>query len=244
MATFTHGKSTLSPLNGEDEYLQMVSQLLSPEMVILDVGCGHGEIPIQLAPLCQWVVAYDRTAAYIEMARKTAVAQEILNLSLVQADSLLTLLASSDFPDHIRQFDMIISRRGPLNWVEQVRMVAKPGTILFVLNPKEITLPVWNERLPKPLRLENPRTYSRQESVEQRLGIAGLLLQSAWAFDVPEYFATPQDLYDKLSWGYTEDEIPSFETVSSILTQIFVEYGDEKGLAVPHGRFMWQAVVD
>ncbi len=237
-------KSTLAPLNGEDEYLNMVRNLIAPEMVVLDVGCGHGEVPIQLAPLCQWMVAYDRTAAYVEMARKTAVSQNIPNISIIQAETLSDLLTSSDLDSHSRRFDLVISRRGPLNWVENVRMVAKPGTILFVLNPKESTLPVWNDWLPEPLRLANPRTYSRQQSVERRLGLAGLELQSAWSFDVPEYFGTPQDLYDKLSWGYTADEVPAFTAVSTIITQIFNEYATEKGVAVQNGRFMWQAVVD
>ena len=203
-------KSTLSPLNGEDEYLQMMGQLLTPEMVVLDVGCGHGEVPMQFAPLCQWMVAYDPTTAFIVKAQKTAVSNKIANISFIQADSLDALFASPDLPPHIDKFDMIISCRGPLGWVEQVRQIAKPGTVMFVLNPKESTLPAWNERLPNPLRLENPRTYSRRQSVERRLGIAGLTLYSAWAFDVPEYFATPQDLYDKLSWGYTAEEVPPF----------------------------------
>lgn len=237
-------KSTLSPLNGEDEYVQMARELMAPDKVVLDVGCGHGEIPIQFAPLCRWMVGYDRTTAFIEMARETAVTQHIPNITFVLADSLPALLASPDLPAHIRHFDIIISRRGPLDWVENVRMAAKPGTILFVLNPKESILPVWNERLPEPLRLANPSTRTRRQSVEQRLALAGLSLHSAWAFDVPEYFATPQDLYDKLSWGYTPDEVPSFTAVSPLLDQIFADYADEKGLAVPHGRFLWQAVVD
>ncbi len=237
-------KSTLSPLNGEDEYLQMLQRLVSPDMAILEVGCGHGDVPIQLAPLCQRIVAYDRIPTYIEMARQSAAAQQLSNINFVLADSLSTLLASPDLPAYRRQFDMIISRRGPLNWVEQVRTVAKPGTILFVLNPKESPLPIWNERLPEPLRLANPRTYSRRQSVERRLSVAELSLHSAWAFEVPEYFATPEDLYDKLSWGFTADEVPPFSTVFPILNQIFDEHANENGLAITHGRFMWQAVVD
>lgn len=237
-------QSALSPLNGEDEYLQMVHELISPEMVVLDVGCGHGEVPIQLAPLCRWIVAYDRTPAYLEMARKTAVSRQISNISIIEAATLADLLASPDLPTYARQFDLIISRRGPLNWVEHVRAAAKPGTIMFVLNPKESALPVWNTLLPEPLRLANPRTYSRQQSVERRLALAGLSPQSAWSFEVPEYFATPQDLYVKLSWGHVMDEVPSYTAVSTILDQIFNEYATEKGVAVPHGRFMWQAVVD
>lgn len=237
-------KSNLSPINGEDEYLQLLNQLIKPDMVILEVGCGHGQIPIQFAPKCQSMVAYDRVPAYIELAQKSAVAQQISNINFFLADSLTALLESADLPTHLRQFDMVISRRGPLYWVENIRKVAKPGTILFSLNPKESPLPVWNERLPEPLRLANPRTYSRRQSVERRLGIAGLSLHSAWAFEVPEYFATPENLYDKLSWGHTADEVPSFPEVSSILAKIFDEFADKNGLAVTHGRFMWQAVVD
>lgn len=236
-------QSMVSPFNGEDIYLQMVQELTSPEKVLLDVGCGHGEVPISLAPLCNWVVAYDRTTAFVELARETAVSQNIPNISIIQATDLDSLLASPDLPKHAHRFDLIISRRGPLNWVENVHQVAKPGTILFVLNPKESILPEWNERLPEPLRLANPRTYSRRQSVERRLGLAGLSLHSAWAFDVPEYFATPVALYEKLSWGYAEDEVPSLTAVAPILTQIFNEYAENEGLAVPHGRFLWKAIV-
>ena len=107
-------KIYLVAIEWEMKYLQMARQLLAPEMVVLDVGCWHGEVPIQLARLCQWMVAYDRTTSYIEMARRTAVSQQLPNISFVQADSLPALLASPDMPSHIRQFDVIISRRGPV----------------------------------------------------------------------------------------------------------------------------------
>lgn len=237
-------QSTLSPLNGEDEYLQLVQSLIEPQMLVLDVGCGHGEVPVQFASLCRRMVAYDSTQAYIDLARQTAVAQQVSNISFIRAGSLTDLLAAPDLPATLRRFDLIISRRGPLNWVEHVRMVAKPGTTLFVLNPKESSLPVWNEWLPESLRLANPRTYSRQQSVERRLALAGLALHSAWSFDVPEYFATPEDFYVKLNWGRAPGEAPAFAVVALLLERIFAEFGGPNGLAVPHGRFMWQAMVD
>ncbi len=236
-------ESTLSPLNGEDEYLHLLADLVTPDMTVLDVGCGHGEVALWLAPQCKWVVAYDRTTAFIEKARTSAEIANLSNLSFIQADGVASLLTAADFPQHAHPFDLIISRRGPLHWVADVGQLGRVGTILFALNPKESQLPPWNERLPEPLRLANPRTTSRQQSVERRLAQAGLRLQSAWAIDVPEWFASPEQLYVKLSWGYTAEEVASFAEVEPILNAIFAEFGTEQGLAVPHGRFMWQAVV-
>lgn len=237
-------RSRLAPLNGEDEYLQRLAALIAPHMTVLDVGCGHGEVPIRFAPSCRWMVAYDSTTAFLALARQTAVARQVPNVTFIEAHDLPGLLAAPELPAAARTFDLITSRRGPLNWVEQVRLVAKPGTILMVLNPKESVLPAWNDLLPEPLRLANPRTYSRQESVERRLALAGLALHSAWSFDVPEYFDTPRDLYTRLSWGSADDEVPSFTAVSPLLGRIFADYAGADGLALPHGRFMWQAVVD
>lgn len=237
-------RSTVAPLNGEDEYLQRLAALVAPHKVVLDVGCGHGDVPIRFASACRWMAAYDSTPAFLQLARQNAAERQLTNITFVLAGSLPELLASPDLPPDHRRFDLIISRRGPLNWVEQVRLVAKPGAILFMLNPQECALPIWNERLPEALRLANPRTTSRRESVERRLALAGLALHSAWSFEVPELFDAPRELYTRLSWGRAPEEVPPYIEVASLLEEIFAAHAGRDGLAVPHGRFMWQAVVD
>jgi hypothetical protein len=43
-------------------------------------------------------------------------------------------------------------------------------------------------------------------------------------------------------WGYTLDEVPSFDAVRSILVRIFDEHGGPDGVAVCHSRFLWKAM--
>lgn len=50
-------RSTVAPGNGEDAYLRLLEAHLAPEKVVLDVGCGHGETVLYIAPRCRWVVA-------------------------------------------------------------------------------------------------------------------------------------------------------------------------------------------
>jgi mannose-6-phosphate isomerase-like protein (cupin superfamily) len=39
---------------------------------VLDVGCGHGEVALELAPLCRSILAYDRVQPYIQLAKDAA----------------------------------------------------------------------------------------------------------------------------------------------------------------------------
>ena len=65
-------RSILPAINGEDMYLEILRQGLAPDKDVLDVGCGHGEVALDIAPLCNSVLAYDRVAHYIELARNLA----------------------------------------------------------------------------------------------------------------------------------------------------------------------------
>ena len=55
-------RSRLGAWNGEDAYLALVRAHLRPDADLLDVACGHGEVTLDLAPLCRSVLGYDRIA--------------------------------------------------------------------------------------------------------------------------------------------------------------------------------------
>lgn len=60
--------STIAPGNGEDAYLDLVRRHLSPNLDVLDAGCGDGELTLGLAPLCRTIHGYDRVQRFIDIA--------------------------------------------------------------------------------------------------------------------------------------------------------------------------------
>jgi len=141
--------------------------------------------------------------------------------------------------------DLLISRRGPFHWIEDAHRVARPGATLIMLVPEARPLPVWNELVPEPLRwtyVPNDPNWARK-AIEAQLAVADLRLHSWWSFDVPEYFAMPEDFYTQLAFGYALGEVPSFAEVEAALKQIFTEFAGSEGLEARHVRHLWKAVV-
>jgi SAM-dependent methyltransferase len=250
LATLQNGyyypwKSQIAPLNGETAYLELVHQHLSAETDLLDVGCGHGEVARQLAPQCRSILAYDRVERYIQIAKEEARKQGVENLTYLCVDSSL---ASNEgvakIPAESDSFDLMVSRRGPLHWLEDARRVARPGAVLIQLNPLETPLPPWADLLPEPLRSATGIDYRNGmlNSVKYRLELGGLELHSAWTYDVPEYFSDPAELYNRLAWGYIPGEVPAWKEVVPIFKKIFTESADREGLALRHTRLLWKAV--
>jgi precorrin-6B methylase 2 len=73
--------------SGEVAYLELVREHLSHQMVVLDAGCGHGDVPIEFAPLCRNMIAYDRVEKFIEMARTNARQRGVENVTFICADT-------------------------------------------------------------------------------------------------------------------------------------------------------------
>ncbi len=239
-------KSQVAAHNGEDAYLKLIRQYLTPKTDLLDVGCGHGEVSLDLAPHSHSVLAYDRVDAYIQIARENAGKKKIKNINYLCVDSSpeknngVALI-----PAEANSFSLIISRRGPLHWLEDARRVARPGAILIQLNPLETPIPDWADRLPEPLRSAAgiAYQYGMLNSVKYRLEISGLKLHSAWTYDVPEFFDNPYELYKCLTWGYLPGEVPSWENLKSIFKEIFAKFADSDGLPMRHTRLLWMAII-
>ena len=80
-------KSKVGPNNGEDAYVEMLRSHLLPDADVLEIGCGHGELTLDIAPLCKTVLAYDRVASFIDIARREASRRGVENVEFVCADS-------------------------------------------------------------------------------------------------------------------------------------------------------------
>jgi len=139
----------------------------------------------------------------------------------------------------------MISRRGPLHWLEDASRVARPGAVLIQLNPLETPMPDWAEKLPEPLRSAAGIEYKfgMLNSVKYQLALGGLELHCVWTYDVPEYFSDPHELYKRLVWGYIPEEVPSWQEVRSVIESIFAKFSWKYGLPLRHTRLLWMAIV-
>ena len=242
-------RSSLGEWHGEDAYLTLVRQHLGPEIAVLDVACCHGEVAVEIAPSVRSVLAYDRTAAWIELGQQAAHKRGLTNLTFVCHDSSLEANGGrARLPAADGSIDLLICSKGPFHWMEDARRVARPGAVLLMLVPTDTPLTPWRASLPEPLQwryLGDP-DWARP-AVERRLAIGRLTLDSWWSFDVPEVFPDPEALYCWLSWGGTPSEMPALSEVRPLLERIFVEYGARHGptvgVAIRRRRFLWKAVV-
>ncbi|MAE59790.1 MAG: hypothetical protein CMJ49_00380 [Planctomycetaceae bacterium] len=241
-------QSTIAEGGGEDAYLSLVRDHLARDKDVLDMGCGHGELALQFADDCRTIVGHDRVAPYIRMANKIARDRRIKNASFTCADTRDAAATTVGVLAEHEAFDLVISRRGPLSWIPYARQIARTGAVLIQLNPALDTQPHWNRELPESLRYEESGRFGAdgcmKEAVEARLSGAGLKFHSCWHFDVPETFHDPKNLYLMLSWGRSRAETPSYQQVRRPLEQIFRRHASEEGLALPHRRFLWKAVID
>jgi len=238
--------SQVAPLNGETAFLDLVHQHLARNLDLLDVGCGHGGVALELAPYCRSILAYDRVESYIQIAQKNARKIGVDNLRYLCIDSsLLKNEGVAKIPAEADSFDMMISRRGPLHWLEDAKRVGRSGAILIQLNPLETPIPSWADLLPEPLRSASgiAYQYGMLNSVKRRLELGGIELHSAWTYDVPEYFSDPKELYKRLTWGYIPQEVPTWEKVTPIFTEIYQQFAGPDGLSLRHTRLLWKAVV-
>ncbi len=237
--------SNIAAGNGEDAYLALVEQHLGPTQDVLDVACGHGTVALRIAPSCRSVLGYDVVSRYVELAQQAALAQGIQNARFVCYDSSLPANnGQARIPAGENSFDLLICSKGPFHWVEDARRVARPGATLLMLIPDTLPMPPWHHQLPAELQWQvgTDPNWARP-IIERRLALSGLSIHSWWSFDVPEYFTEPEQLYIRLTWGHTPDEVPSFAEVEPHLGQIFAEHSSGEGVAVRHRRHLWKAVV-
>ena len=81
---FTHPwRSTVAAGNGEDEFVTALDNLVRPDDVVLDLGCGHGELTIAVAARAARVIGVDRDPDRLALARRLtgAIDEQTSNLA-------------------------------------------------------------------------------------------------------------------------------------------------------------------
>jgi SAM-dependent methyltransferase len=239
-------RSVLGDGNGEDAYTQLVEAHLSPEKVVLDAGCGHGTDMLAFAPKVRRFIGYDAVESFIAIARRRAAETGLANVELVLCNSSPQHnggVARLPAADHT--LDLVISRRGPTNWIADAPRACRPGARLIQLNPLPAPeKPSWNNELPQTLRLAedlaNPGRPDLAVEIEAALAAAGLGLEDGRIFDVPEVFTEPEDLYRYLTFMRFESGTPSWEAVRPDLQRLFARHGS---IEARQRRFLWSTVV-
>ena len=234
-------RSRLASENGENAYTALVQRHLTPDLDVLEPGCGHGVDALQFAPGVRSYRAYDAVEGFLRVASRAARAQAIGNLEFVLADTSPKRNAGQvRLPAASSSVDLFVSRRGPTHWILDTPRVARPGAVLLQLNPMGGDPAEWEPDLPAGLRLPN-ETGSIEDRIAGLLSRARLEFCEKWVFDVPEYLPDPEQLYAMSSWLL--ESAPAFEDCRPELERIFERHATDDGLMVRQRRFLWKAVV-
>ncbi len=240
-------RSSVDGEDGEGAYTRLVEQYLTPGAVVLETGCGHGTDLLAFAPKVARYIAYDAVEPFVRVARERAAAAGLTNVELVVANSSAQAnggVVRMPAPD--RSVDLIVSRRGPTNWIADAPRVCRPGARLIQINPLPTPTPDWNEALPPALRLSGgnpaaPLDDSLPDQIAGALAKACLALDRSWTFDVAEAFDNADELYRYLTFLRFEDGLPSRDEARPVLADLIAQHGG--ALASRKRRFLWTAVV-
>ncbi len=123
-ANIHHGKH-----QGEvPNFLKLIKKYSGNNLKALDLGCGSGELTIQLASSFKEIIGVDYTPEYIETAEKDRKKYNIENIKFIKGDA-------QNLPFKDDAFDIIYSSRGPLsadyNFMKESLRVLKKGGLLI-----------------------------------------------------------------------------------------------------------------
>lgn len=227
--------SILPPEHGEDSFRNILKTELKPRDVVLDAGCGSGELTNELAHWCHQIVGYDRVANFIDIANRNRQpnATFILHDSKQQNSRML--------PVDDRSIDYIISSKGPSHWIADVPRVARGQATLLMLMPYAGREPEWYGDLPAGLKEPGFSKDRLLEDTKSRLKAIGTEIKELQFFEVKETFSDQAEFYHFLSWGKFDSQYDKVE-LEKIIGEIFSAYGKQGNIYVNRCRLIWRSL--
>lgn len=127
-----------SPVHAQGADLEELARLASAlatdgPLHVLDVGCGAGHASFAVAPQATEVVAYDLSAAMLQVVRQAADSRCLPQLSTQQG-------AAEQLPFQADRFDLVISRFSAHHWLDpcaalrEIARVLRPGGQLCLID--------------------------------------------------------------------------------------------------------------
>ncbi|MGW1075783.1 class I SAM-dependent methyltransferase [Streptomyces sp. NPDC002537] len=172
---------------------------LTPDLEILDIGCGPGTITADLAALVPWgrVTGLDTAAEVLGRARAVTRERGLENVHFTVGD-----VRALDFPDD--SFDVVHAHQvlqhlgDPVGALREMRRVCRPGGVVAVRDadyaamtwfPRVPGLDDWQDLYQRVARAGGgePDAGRRLLSWARRAGLTGLTASaSAWCYATPE----------------------------------------------------------
>jgi SAM-dependent methyltransferase len=240
-------ESIVADGNGEDFFLDLLGQHLTPSSDVLDVGCGHGDLALVMARQARSVIGLERDAGLIALAAELLAESRLTNVVFVQTE-----LAGPDevhrggpLPLADRCVDLVVDRRGPplSRYVHDLRRVGRPGTVILGMHPAGTAPPpAWVKAVPSLENLFVSFGYDEVAGwVTAALNWHGLTDHSLWWLDVPEYLLSPLALYDRLAHAPGGEAPPPWPSVSAEVRAAFDANHIDGALVLRHLRLVWRA---
>lgn len=202
---------------------------ITPGMAVLDVGCGWGDMSIQVAQLVGpdgRVVGIDCVEDFLKAAREDAAAAELSNVTFQRGDAEIALPEA--------EFDYVVARFGtmffanPVAALRRMRLALKPGAqMTHIVWRRREDNPAWQaakdialRHLPAPgddaaTCGPGPFSMGNQEMVTGMMRSAGY---EDVSFDRVD---------EKIMVGTTSEECIAFTLAIGPAGEVFREAGDE-----------------
>jgi SAM-dependent methyltransferase len=238
--------SVVADGNGEDLFFQLLAEHLSSDLDVLDVGCGHGELTLWIARRARSVIGVERHEGNVELARELLAESALTNVRFFQAELAGPAEAhpGGPLPVEERSIDLVVDRRGPplVRYLDDLRRVARPGTVVIGMHPAGTAPPPWATSLPSlcdrfhSLPLDEVAIW-----VTGPLAGHGIADYRLWWIDVPEYLYSARSLYDRLT-DYDRqlgDAVPPWDSVAAEVQAAFHGNQSDGAVALRHIRLVW-----
>ncbi len=216
------------------ELFKYIKKYSNRESSVLDIGCGSGELDVELAPYFKEIIGIDLFEEYIKSSKKLADNTGMKNVSFQVADG-------KNLPFNNEYFDIIISSRGPLSESidfikEGYRVLKKDGLLL-------------EETIGENDKIELKKIFGRGQNYPAREtkleSVNNQLIQSSMELIDSKYYIFFQvypSLIDVINLLERAPIIPDFDkNKDKIFIELIEKELDRNGIKLSSHRLLWTA---